>query len=67
MTFYLSEDAVEFLEDSQSRLRKLNRTAGRKRGKAFTSKSAILEEAVRLVCTELEEKGMESQLARLLL
>lgn len=67
VTFYLSEEAVDHLEDTQSRLRRLGRASGRRRGKAFTSKSAILEEAVRLVCSELEEKGLESQLAKSLL
>lgn len=68
VTFYLSEDAVEMLEDAQRQLRRLGRSAGKNPiSKAATSKSALLEEALKIACADLEARGMESQLAALLL
>jgi hypothetical protein len=63
VTFYLSEDAVEALDEAQSKLRRLGRASGKKLAKSVTSKSALLEEAVRLVCQDLEENGAQSQIA----
>ena len=66
VTFYLSEESVDMLEEAQRKLRRLGRGAGKTQSKATTSKSALLEEALKLACAELEDKGRESQLARIL-
>lgn len=67
MTFYLSEESAELLEDAQRALRRLVRNGnGADVGKAATSKSALLEGALKLACEDLEKKGDQSQLARLL-
>ncbi len=65
VTFYLSEDAVELLEDAQRTLRRLARGQGRNGApKSLTSKSALLEEALKLACQDIETNGPDSQLAR---
>ena len=61
-TFYLSPDTLEALEDGLYRLKKL---AGQK-DKTKASKSSIVETALRLVLEDLERKGPDSQLARML-
>ena len=65
VTFYLSEDSVDLLEEAQRMLRRMNRGNG-KTSKATTSKSALLQEALKLACADLENRGEESQLARML-
>ena len=65
VTFYLSEDSVDLLEEAQRTLRRMNRGNG-KTSKATTSKSALLEKALKLACADLENRGEESQLARML-
>lgn len=62
VTFYLSEDSVDLLEEAQRTLRRMNRING-KTSKATTSKSALLEAALKFACTDLENHGEESQLA----
>lgn len=66
VTFYLSEDAVDLLEEAQRKLRRLARGSGKTHSKAATSKSALLEEALKLACADLEASGTQSQLARIL-
>lgn len=67
MTFYLSEDSVELLEDTQRILRRMAKKAGKVQPKGLTSKSALLEAALKIACDELEDKGEESSFARLIL
>lgn len=65
VTFYLSEDAVELLEDTQRHLRRRARRNGNAVSKAATSKSALLEAALKLACNEYEERGDKSRFAGL--
>lgn len=58
-TFYLSAETVDLLEDGLHQLRKLAGQAERSR----LTKSALVEEALRLMLLELEAKGPGSQLA----
>jgi hypothetical protein len=58
-TFYLSAGTVDLLEDGLHQLRKLAGQADRSR----LTKSALVEEALRLLLLELEAKGPGSQLA----
>ena len=66
VTFYLSEDALEQLEDAQRTLRRLARAGAVRGTKSATSKSAVLEEALKMACEELEKQGEKSALARAL-
>jgi hypothetical protein len=64
VTFYLSEDTIDLLEDAQRTLRRLSRAqGGTAQPKGLTSKSAILEEALKLVCAQVESEGLSSPLA----
>ncbi|HEX9998190.1 MAG TPA: hypothetical protein VGB45_13705 [Abditibacterium sp.] len=64
VTFYLSEDTIDLLEDAQRTLRRLSRAqGGAAQPKGLTSKSAILEEALKLVCGQVESEGLSSPLA----
>lgn len=66
VTFYLSEESVDLLEEAQRQLRRLGRGAGKTQSKAATSKSALLEQALKLACADLDAQGLESPLARIL-
>jgi hypothetical protein len=66
VTFYLSEESVDLLEEAQRKLRRMSRGTGKTQPKGVTSKSALLEEALKLACADLETRGKESQLARIL-
>ena len=57
-TFYLTQEAVDALDEAWYRLRRLSKT---NRGRV--SKSAIVDIAVHMALGELEAKGTESQLA----
>ena len=61
-TFYLSQEAVDALDEAWFRLRRLTKT-----DKGRVSKSAIVDIAVQTTLEELETKGSESQLARKML
>ena len=58
-TFYLSQPALENLEEAWYRLRKLA-----KNNRSKVSKSLIVELAVRTALEDLEEKGDKSRLAQ---
>lgn len=65
VTFYLSEDTVDLFEEAQRTLRRLGRSRGKSpASKSATSKSALLEEALKLICSDIQSNGLESQLAR---
>ncbi len=64
VTFYLSEDTVDLFEDAQLTLRRLGRSQGSTTSKSATSKSALLEEALKLICSDIQSNGLNSQLAR---
>ena len=55
-TYYLSQEAIDALEDAQYRLRRL---AGENR--ARVSKSLIVELAVKMVLEDVEAKGDKSR------
>jgi len=63
VTFYLSPDSIDRLEDAQKQLRRLIRGAGKTSSKALTSKSALLEAALQLACDDLEKQGEQSRFA----
>ncbi len=66
ITFYLSEDSVERLEEAQRSLRRMAKRLGKVQPKGLTSKSALLEEALKLACYDLEENGPKSRFASLI-
>lgn len=63
ITFYLSEDSVELLEDAQRILRRIARKKGHALARSATSKSALLELTLRLACADVLANGEQSQLA----
>ena len=58
-TFYLSQEAVDALDEAWYRLRRLTKTH-----KGRVSKSAIVDIAVQMTLEDLEAEGPESHLAR---
>jgi hypothetical protein len=57
-TFYLSQEAVDALDEAWYRLRRLVKS-----DKGRVSKSAIVDMAVQMTLEELEAKGTESPIA----
>lgn len=57
VTFYISSDAVQSLEDAWLSLRKLSK----QRTKRGTSKSKIVEAAIRMAAQDVADKGEQSR------
>ena len=57
VTFYISSDAVQSLEDAWLSLRKLTK----QRTRRSTSKSKIVEAAIRMAAQDVADKGEQSQ------
>lgn len=57
VTFYISSDAVQSLEDAWLSLRKLTK----QRTRRSTSKSKIVEAAIRMAAQDVADKGEQSR------